>query len=192
MHIRFSYSSLLLFLARFQQDPYIELKVGEWSGQTEVKENAGRKACWQNIDDMELPVDVDTLKFKRMSVTVKDKNSKIMGDTLMSTGDYSLRKLGAKINTEVDSLVRLKDKRGRPAGRLLVKGRIVPLPEPIAVDPAYAQMLGKLQLKYCEVSQLTNGAMFGKQDLLAKFHAADWMLATKGDPTAHCFWGLDS
>ena len=151
----------------------------DWHCKTEVKENAGRRALWEGIQDVELPVTKDVLKFKRISVRVMDKNS-MRGDVLMSTGDFALRRLGNKPEEDVPITVRLKDKRGKSAGRLVVSARVTPMQAPAATPEELMQMLGSLQLKKCKVSQLKNTAMFGKQDLYVKLTAADWSTTTKG------------
>ena len=160
----------------------------DWSAKTAVKENAGRKATWEDITDMEVPVTMDKLKFERISVTVKDKNM-LAGDTWMSRGDFSLRKLGSSLDGRpVAHQIRLKDKRGKAAGKMTIIAELQPLPDLVeqaqgAAGGAAAllQSMGKLQLVECVVSGVLDTGMLGKQDLSVKMSIANWKKTTDGE-----------
>ena len=139
---------------------------------------------------MEVPVTGDILKYKRITVTVMDKNS-LSSDTWMGKGDFSLRKLGSVAGNPVimSHMVRLKNKRGKSAGKVVVEAELQPLPE-IAEGPAGAtalQTIGVLSLLECAVSKVAETALMGKQDLLVKFALADWKLTSDGKST-QCFY----
>lgn len=155
----------------------------EWTSKTDFKANAGRSVAWTDITDMELPVTMDILKYKRITVTALDKNS--MGkDSWMGKGDFSLRKLGSIQGppTVVSHTVRLKDKRGRAAGKVIVEALLQPLPEPAAgpATGAALQTVGVLSLLECAVSKVTETAVMGKQDLQVKLALVDWRNTTEG------------
>jgi Ca2+-dependent lipid-binding protein len=167
-----------------KQDPYVLLEMeNDWSAKTEVRQNAGRKALWEHLNDIELTVDTDILKFKRITVSVLDKNV-FAKDGWMGRGDFSLRKLGSTKGTvSVTHLVRLKDKRGKAAGRVLLEAEIHPLPEVLAgpeADPAFLQTMGRLHIADCSAANLANSGMLGKQDLYVKFAVADWKAKSEG------------
>lgn len=133
---------------------------------------------------MELPVTGDMLKYKRITVTALDKNS-LGKDTWMGKGDFSLRKLGSLQGppTLVSHVVRLKDKRGRAAGRVVVEALLQPLPD-VVEGPQGAsalQMVGVLSLLECAVSKVAETALMGKQDLHVKLALADWHQVTEGE-----------
>ena len=50
-----------------------------------------------------------------------DKNN-ILSDNIMSNSEFSLRKFGSNDNKEIDQIIRLKDKRGQNAGKLIITG----------------------------------------------------------------------
>jgi hypothetical protein len=164
------------------QDPYVQLSLeNDWIAKTDVKPNAGRSAAWADITDMELPVTGDILKYKKITVTVFDKNS--MGkDSWMGQGEFSLRKLGSNAGKPiiVSHLVWLKDKRGKAAGKVTVDAELQPLPE--VAEAAKAEMLqtvGILSLLECAVSKLAETGLVRKQDLTVKLALAGWKKSTE-------------
>lgn len=160
----------------------------EWSAKTEEKKNAGRNAVWGDLSDIEMPVTMDILKYKRITVTVLDKNM-FKSDSWMGKGDFSLRKLGSNGGAPalVTHTVRLKDKRGRAAGKVLIEAEIQPLPEAIpaagtAGAPAAAlQAPGMLSFLECSVSKVAESALMGKQDLWVNLGIASWKHTTEGN-----------
>ena len=169
-----------------KQDPYVILSCeNDWSAKTEEMKGAGRQAVWSDIQDIEMPVTMDILKYKRIGVTVLDKNM-FRSDTWMGRGDFSLRRLGShggdpKIFTHT---IRLKDKRGRAAGKVLIEAEIQPLPE--VVPPASAaagaalQAPGMMSFLDCAVSKVTDTGISGKQDMWINLKVADWKMTTEG------------
>lgn len=158
----------------------------DWNAKTEVKQNAGRSAVWADITDMELPVTGDIMKYKRISVLVMDKNS-LGRDSYMGKGDFSMCKLGSKSGTPVlvSHLVRLKDKDGRAAGRVVVEAELQPLPEIAAVSSVAGgannlQTVGTLSILEVSVSKVTDTGVTGKQDLWVDLAVADWKKTTEG------------
>ena len=147
--------------------------------------NAGRNAVWSDISDMELPVTTDILKYKRITVTVLDQNT-FKNDSWMGKGDFSLRKLGSHSGAPllVTHTVRLKDKRGRAAGKVLVEAEIQPLPDIVAPSAGAAgaalQAPGMVSFLDCSVSKVAETAMMGKQDLWVNLSLAGWKNTTEG------------
>lgn len=136
---------------------------------------------WADITDMEVPITMDILKYKRIAVTVLDKNM-FMSDSWMGKGDFSLRKLGS--NTKdgavlVAHTVRLKDKRGRAAGKVVIEAEIQPLPDLAALNAAAAlQAPGVVSFLNCKVSGVADHGVAGKQDLRVKLRLVDWTKET--------------
>lgn len=172
-----------------KQDPYVLLSLeNDWSAKTEVKHNAGRSAVWSDITDIELPVTGDIMKYKRISVLVMDKNS-LGRDSYMGKGDFSLRKLGSLTGPPVlvSHLVRLRDKAGRAAGRVVVEVELQPLPE-VAPNTAESggassalQTVGTLSIFDVAVSKVNDTGVAGKQDLWVDLTVADWKKTTEGN-----------
>lgn len=176
----------------------LSLDKDSWSGSTEPCMNAGRNAAWENIGDIEVPVTGDMLRYKRMLATVYDKRKSNSisnsGDSFMGSGDFSLRKLGSQSITSSSQivattyLVKLKDKRGKHAGRLTIKIALLPLPDPTTVankeessNNNNQQLVGRIQIAQCSASKLPNTAVFtGKQDLFMKICIADWKYVSSG------------
>ncbi|KAJ1385171.1 hypothetical protein B484DRAFT_440444, partial [Ochromonadaceae sp. CCMP2298] len=150
-----------------KQDPYVVLSLDSWSAQTEVKQNG---ASWE-VDDMELAVTQDVLRYKRVTVTVYDKNSM---DAWLGQGSFSLCRLGAQPDTPLAHLVGLKDKRGRSAGRVSVTAKLLPLPDPEVGGVEQGGGLGRLQLAQCWALKLPETASLGKQDLTATLAVGGW------------------
>lgn len=178
--------SLILHILSLQ-DPYVLLTLeNEWSAKTEEKKNAGRSAVWSDISDIEMPVTMDILKYKRITVTVLDKNH-FESDSWMGKGDFSLRKLGSNGGAPVvvSHTVRLKDKRGRAAGKVLVEAEIQPMPDAEATvsgppGAAALQAPGLLSFLDCAVSKVAESALMGKQDLWVNLVLATWKHTTEG------------
>ena len=93
----------------------------DWKYKTTCQPNSGRNIGWLNITDAELPVTNNILKYSRIALKVMDKNN-ILSDNIMSSGDFSLRKFGSHDNKEISQVIRLKDKRGQNAGKLILTG----------------------------------------------------------------------
>ena len=165
------------------QDPYVELSMeNDWTSKTDFKPNAGRSAVWTDIADMELPVNGDTLKYKTITVTVLDKNN-LGKDTCMGKGSFSLRKLGStQLGCVVSHAVRLKDRRGRAAGKVVVDAEIQPLADiaQVAASTGNLQDMGVLSIMECAVSKVAETALVGKQDLHVKLAVADWSGTSEG------------
>ena len=128
---------------------------------------------------------MDLLKYKRITVTVLDKNL-FKSDSWMGKGDFSLRKLGSNSGAPavVTHTVRLKDKRGRSAGKVLVEAEIQPLPDTVSAAPGTSgsalQAPGMLSFLDCAVSKVTESALMGKQDLWVNLALATWKHTTEG------------
>lgn len=179
-----------------RQDPYILLTLeNDWSAKTEEKKNAGRNAVWNDLSDIEMPVTMDILKYKRITVTALDKNM-FKNDSWMGRGDFSLRKLGSNGGppSAVVHTVRLKDKRGRAAGKVIIEAEIQPLPEVVPTAAAGSntagaalQAPGMISFLDCAVSKVVETAMMGKQDMWVNLSISGWKHTTEGKMTLQPF-----
>lgn len=107
------------------QDPYIVLSLDKWTARTTHQEEAGTSAVWEDIDGMQTAVTGDVLKFKRLNVSVYDKDT-VTADEFIGEGDASLRGIGSQATTPgneeiiVPITVKIKDKRGARTGEVKV------------------------------------------------------------------------
>jgi hypothetical protein len=109
-----------------KQDPYVKFSIeniddngNDWHQQTENQQNAGRSAIWDSITDISAPVTSDTLLYKRLKVTVMDKNN-YTSDAFMGMGDIGMRGAGCIPKEEKLLKVQLKNKNGKNAGHVEV------------------------------------------------------------------------
>lgn len=112
-----------------KQDPYVVLGIDKWSARTDVKDEAGTEATWDNIEDMQTDVTGDILRFKRLNASVFDKND-VERDELLGEGDASLRGLGSQSAMPdadaklVEIRVKIRDKKGRISGEVRVMASV--------------------------------------------------------------------
>ena len=103
------------------QDPYVRVGVGEeYSAKTHTVSNGGANVLFEPLD-MKIPVTAAVLMSGSIHVECWDENSKVSltGDVLIGTGLGPLE--GIRVMGEsVEVSVQLEDKKGKPAGRLLV------------------------------------------------------------------------
>ena len=69
---------------------------------------------WGVIDGLQTSVTGDILKFKRLAVCARN----VGGDVAIGEGSISLRAVGVEYNKAVTMVVKMKDKRGKPKGRV--------------------------------------------------------------------------
>lgn len=102
-------------------DPYVRVGVGdEYKARTHTVSNGGANVLFEPLD-MKVPVTAAVLLSGSIHAEAWDENSKISitGDVLIGTGLGPLE--GVRVMGEsVEVSVLLKDKKGKPAGRLLV------------------------------------------------------------------------
>eukprot|EP01031_Cornospumella_fuschlensis_P026043 gene26043-31445_t len=98
-----------------RQDPYVELSLGDWKDKSEVKEN-GDKDCTWDLLDLSAPVTAETIKSGTMEVVVKNKGT--VKDEIIGVGSCKVIRAAGKISEEVLVKVDLKDKKGKPAGKI--------------------------------------------------------------------------
>eukprot|EP00981_Chlorochromonas_danica_P012473 scaffold4991_cov156-Ochromonas_danica.AAC.1 len=168
-------------------DPYVVLQVEDCPdliARTGVSSNVNRDICWEPLD-IEFLITKDLFKFKRLKVTVMDKNS-LTSDGLLAKGDISMRKMGSAINEKATIYpVQLKDGRGRSCGRLDIKIATSPIPTAPAIksdqdttQANFANVIGQLQIADCEVSDLSTTNWITKQDVAVKINVQSWNKVT--------------
>lgn len=147
------------------------LQIGtDWSNQTSaVSTSANKNPTWQNIPDLETQLTKDGLLYQRLSVTLMSKGNALSGDAILSKGDMSLRKLAVALGKMELYNIRLKDARGRFAGKLDLRMALTSVTESSSEKNAPTEtVMGKLQFSKCVVTDVKNTATLGKQDLYAK------------------------
>lgn len=159
-----------------KQDPYCILEIGDWNHRTHTVKNVTRTFAWSDLQDVQTLVTKDILKLRRLSITVMDSGISLSGGFL-GKGDISLRKAGMALERLDTYTIRLKDVRGRNAGRLEVKMIIQPIPVEPQADPSLkgkevgnsAIVTGKLQVLKLQFTELKHGtSTFGKNSVYAK------------------------
>ena len=101
------------------------LSLDKWTARTCVQDEAGTSAVWEDIDGMQTSVTGDVLKFKRLNVSVYDKDT-VTADEFIGEGDASLRGIGSQATSPgqdeiiVPITVKIKDKRGTRTGEVKV------------------------------------------------------------------------
>lgn len=103
-------------------DPYISFKLGAWDARSKTLFNAGGNTVWNDMDLSTL-VTADDLRTHALTVQVYDENN-LRGDSLIGSGSLVLKRPANKIGTEVEVSVPLSDKRGRSAGRVVLKVQV--------------------------------------------------------------------
>lgn len=96
----------------------MKLELSAWSGRTTTLSNVGKTALWPNITDLMAEVDRGILLESKLRVVVMDENS-FRKDSLLGAGSISLRRLGPRINSEVELTVDLQDN-GTAIGHVII------------------------------------------------------------------------
>jgi hypothetical protein len=144
------------------QDPYVVLKIGEWSDKTHTIDEGGGDVLWDFLD-LRCDVTSDMLTQLNLDVDVFDEN-KMSKDALIGRATCKLVKPGAFVGQEVELSVKLNDDAGNYAGRLVIYAVLSEeVPELAAVVP---ESFGRGELKIKRVSgfDLKNTELVGKQD----------------------------
>lgn len=144
------------------QDPYVVLKIGEWSDKTHTIDEGGGDVLWEFLD-LRCDVTADMLTQLNLDVDVFDEN-KMSKDTFIGRASCKLVKPGAFVGEEVELAVTLNDDAGNYAGRLVIYAVLSEeVPELAAVVP---DSFGRGELKIKRVSgfDLKNTEVMGKQD----------------------------
>ena len=75
------------------------------------------------INGLQTPITGDIIRFKRLEICARS----VGGDVIMGEGSVSLREVGVMYGKLVVATVKMKDKRGKPKGRVEVAMRIDPV-----------------------------------------------------------------
>lgn len=162
-----------------QKQPTVHLQVDDWSSDVTLTRITGtRGAMWKESGDntVVMAVTHNDLLYKRISLTVSEKKF-MKGSVSIGVGDFALRKLGSSAaGTVVEHIIRMKDGRGRPVGRVrLMASLMAPPAEEIAATEALdIDDLGELKILRCEVSQLS-GVAAGKKVVMVTQCGSGWM-----------------
>jgi hypothetical protein len=69
---------------------------------------------WDAVEGLQTAVTGDILKFNRLDLSAR----KVGGDAIIGEGSVSLRAAGVEYGKAVTVVVKMKDKRGKPKGRV--------------------------------------------------------------------------
>lgn len=102
-----------------QQDLYTVVGFKEWSEKTEVQDDVGSDAVWENLD-MNFDITAESLKNDLLTIQVFDAN--MMKDTLIGSNEkVSLMQAGASVGEIVEIKLNLPlDKKGKSTGRVVL------------------------------------------------------------------------
>ena len=157
-----------------KEKPIVQLQLDNWS--VELPTNAITKSRikeWkENETAVEMKVSNDLLLYKKMSVTVVQVG--VIQNSIVASGNFSFRKLGSSESEQkVEHFVRLKDSKGRPAGRMRLVASLLSLDlETVSAIAALdSSKLGQVAVINC---QITLGAM-NKKAVISLGCGNDWV-----------------
>lgn len=130
-----------------------------WSGRTTTLSNVGKAAIWQNITDLVVEVDRGMLLESKLRVIVMDENQ-FRKHSLLGAGSVSLRRLGPRINNEVEFTIDLQDN-GVAMGQAIIgatlrTARAEEITETISADQITLQK-GVLMIKSVTAKDMKGG-----------------------------------
>lgn len=104
-------------------DPYVDLKFGTETRQTEVIDEGG---CNPTFDLLDISIDVqrDQIEYEMLRVKVMDKNT-LRSNTTIGEGSLSLLSLLHHLDTVVELHLQLTDAKQKPAGKITLFAQLV-------------------------------------------------------------------
>jgi Ca2+-dependent lipid-binding protein len=153
------------------QDPFVEIKIGDWCEKTYTKEEGGGFVLWEYLD-MRCDVTDDMVKNTKMEITVWDEN-KATSNSVIGTASATMLRPGATPGKEVEIPVSLIDNKGKFAGRLLIYATVTPADEGTGSIPESFSR-GDLHIKRISTFSLRNTEIFGKQDPYVTLFLSDF------------------
>jgi hypothetical protein len=154
-----------------KQDPFVIVKMGEWTDKTKINYNEGTDSVWDSLD-MNLSVDKTICEEGKFEVVVKTK--KTVGETVVGVGEVSLRRAVAKLNSVAELSLDLKNAKGQSAGRVVL---YVELQKEVkesdwVIDSNFK--FGILKVIDISAFSLKNTELLGKQDPYVVLSIGDW------------------
>ena len=144
------------------QDPYVVLKIGEWTDQTFPIMEGGGDVLWEYLD-IRCDVTAEILMVVPLEIVVFDKNHRT-ADALIGHATCKLVRPGAFVGQEVELHVSLTDDAGENTGRLVLYVMLNnEMPEELVEVPDTFQR-GELKIKRVCGFDLKNTELVGKQD----------------------------
>ena len=126
------------------QDPYVKLSLGAWTGKTHTINGAGDHASWEFLT-FEMDMDRQTLESNiPLEVQVFDENQ-ARSDALIGSGSATIKACGAQINKEIDLKVSLVDSKGKASGRLTLTCSLCPLEKEVELPASFEEGLLSVQ-----------------------------------------------
>jgi hypothetical protein len=146
----------------------VVVSLNTWTARTPHQDEAGTSAVWADLEGMQTAVTGDVLKFKRLNVSVYDKDS-VSADEFIGEGDASLRGIGSQPTTPgqkeiiVPIVVKIKDKRGAKTGTVKVYAT---LEETIVKDDPLLdggdEVTGMFGIQKIEAKDIKGGGLISK------------------------------
>lgn len=140
-----------------KEKPIVQLKLDDWSAELPTSSIAkSRSKEWkENETAVEMTVTNDLLLYKKISVSVVQTG--VLQNTVVALGDISLRKLGSSQSEQkIETFIRLKDSKGRPAGRmrLVASLKMLDLETVSAISALDSTELGQVAIINCQITVL--------------------------------------
>ena len=140
-----------------KEKPIVQLKLDDWSAElpTSAIANSRGKEWKENETAVEMTVTNDLLLYKKISVSVVQTG--VIKNTVVASGDISLRKLGSSSSEQkIENVIRLKDSKGRPAGRMRVVAslKMLDLETVSAISALDSSELGQVAIISCQITVL--------------------------------------
>ena len=179
-----------LFGGLSKQDPYVMLKLGSWSAQTKVLDNAGTNCMWDLLD-MEIDVGREAVESSAFEVQVMNKNN-LRAHSLIGSGITPIRMAGVKLGEVVELTTELKDSKGNAAGRIVLYVEVK-----VEEDESTYALPADFQFGHFKVSRITAFNLrntelmgLGMQDPFVVLALGDWseQTFTKDDAGSDASW----
>lgn len=160
-----------------KQDPYVVVKLGSWTGQTKVKDNAGTNSIWDLLD-LEVDVDREILQNEVFEVVVMNKNN-LRAHNEIGSGKVAIKRAGVQVNRLVELSVDLANsKTSKAAGRAVLHVEIIP--EEVETDYALPLdfQFGQFKVARIAAFHLKNTELMGQQDPFITLKLGEWTAKT--------------
>jgi hypothetical protein len=142
-------------------DPFVEVRFGDWCEITHTISNGGAFVQWEYLD-MRCEVTDEDIKNMRMEITVWNEN-KVTSNRVIGSSSVTLLRPASCIGREAEMQISLMDHRGKYAGKLIMYATITLEDESSSIVPE-SFVNGDLHIKHINMYSLKSRNLLGKQD----------------------------
>lgn len=158
--------------------PSCSITIGPWSDKTHTLDDGGSNVMWDYLD-MSCDVDAKTVQSVPIEVALMDENMTAM-HALVGRGTCTMLPCGARLGTEVELHVEIKDDKKRECGRITLFASLQqPItPAHIEIPPSFVN--GTLTIKKANVTGLSRqGWGLSASMVLTLSFGGEWKKETK-------------